>query len=170
MVPLALLALLAAAGRSFPEERILLDRRLETLRRILPDGPNPPADRALVLEMAQSTGLESLDVQPRPPFDSRSPSADVVVDLTAVGGYDEVDRFFRQAALSPRLVDVESLTLTPAGGDAVRLAAVLRLPYRPATAPLPAPPEGARSPLAGVPKAQADEYLRDQAIALAKAD
>src|SRR5438128_70626 len=171
MVPLALLVLLPTfAGRPFPEERILLDRRLETLRRILPDGPNPPADRALVLEMAQSTGLDSLDVQPRPPFDSRSPSADVVVDLTAVGGYDEVDRFFRQAALSPRLIDVESLVLSPAPGDAVRLSAVLRLPYRPATAPLPAPPEGLRGPLAGVPKPQVDEYLRDQAVAVAKAD
>jgi len=171
MVPLALLVLLPIlAGRPFPEERVLLDRRLETLRRILPDGPNPPADRALVLEMAQSTGLESLDVQPRPPFDSRSPSADVVVDLAAVGGYDEVDRFFRQAALSPRLLDVESLGLSPAPGDAVRLVAVLRLPYRPATAPLPAPPEGVRGQLAGVPKPQADEYLRDQALAVAKAD
>lgn len=171
MVPLALLVLLPAiAGRPFPEERILLDRRLETLRRILPDGPNPPADRALVLDMAQSTGLESPDVQPRPPFDSRSPSADVVVDLTAVGGYDEVDRFFRQAALSPRLLDVESLVLSPAAGDAVRLVAVLRLPYRPATAPLPAPPEGVRSLLAGVPKPQVDEYLHDQALAVAKAD
>jgi len=171
MVPLALLVLLPLfAGRPFPEERLLLDRRLETLRRILPDGPNPPGDRALVLEMAQSTGLESVDVQPRPPFDSRSPSADVVVDLAAVGGYDEVDRFFRQVALSPRLLDVESLVLSPAPGDAVRLVAVLRLPYRPATAPLPAPPEGVRSQLAGVPKPQADEYLRDQALALAKAD
>src|SRR5437899_1361620 len=171
MVPLALVALLAAfAGRSFPEERILLDRRLETLRRILPDGPNPPSDRALVLEMAQSTGLESLDVQPRPPFDSRSPSADVVVDLTAVGGSDEVDRLFRQAALSPRLIDVESLVLSPAAGDAVRVVTVLRLPYRPATAPLPAPPEGLRGPLVGVPKPQVDEYLRDQAVAVAKAD
>jgi hypothetical protein len=171
MVPLTLLVLLATlAGRPFPEERILLDRRLETLRRILPDGPNPPADRALVLDMAQSTGLESPDVQPRPPFDSRSPSADVVVDLTAIGGYDEVDRFFRQAALSPRLLDVESLVLSPAPGDAVRVVAVLRLPYRPATAPLPAPPEGVRSLLAGVPKPQVDEYLHDQALAVAKAD
>jgi hypothetical protein len=171
MVPLALLVLLPTlVGRPFPEERVLLDRRLETLRRILPDGPNPPADRALVLEMAQSTGLASLEVQPRPPFDSRSPSADVVVDLTGVGGYDEVDRFFRQAALSPRLIDVENLVLTPASGDAVRIIAVLRLPYRPATAPLPAPPEGLRGQLVGVPKPQADEYLRDQALAVAKAD
>ena len=171
MVRLALLVLLPTfAGRPFSDERLLLDRRLETLRRILPDGPNPPGDRALVLEMAQSTGLESLDVQPRPPFDSRSPSADVVVDLTAVGGYDEVDRFFRQAALSARLIDVESLVLSPAPGDAVRVVVVLRLPYRPATAPLPAPPEGLRGQLAGVPKPQADEYLRDQALAVAKAD
>jgi hypothetical protein len=171
MVPLALLVVLPAlAGRPFPEERLLLDRRLETLRRILPDGPNPPADRALVLELAQSTGLESPDVQPRPPFDSRSPWADVVVDLTAVGSYDEVDRFFRQAALSPRLVDVESLVLSPAPADAVRLVAVLRLPYRPEAAPLPAPPEGLRGSLVGVPRPQFDQYLRDQALALAKAD
>src|SRR2546426_6788900 len=171
MVPLALLVLLLTfAGRPFFDERLLLDRRLETLRRILPDGPNPPGDRALVLEMAQSTGLESLDVHPGPPSDSRSPSADVVVDLTAVGGYDEVDRFSRQAALSPRLIDVESLVLSPAAGDAVRVAAVLRLPYRPAPAPLPAPPEGLRGQLAGEPEAQAGAYLPELALAGAKAD
>ena len=44
-MPLALLlGLLAAApaapaARPFADERVLLDRRLETLRRILPDGP-----------------------------------------------------------------------------------------------------------------------------------
>jgi hypothetical protein len=120
--------------------------------------------------MAQSTGLESLDVQPRPPFDSRSPWADVVVDLSAVGSYDEVDRFFRQAALSPRLIDVESVVLTPAAADAVRVVAVLRVPYRPELSPLPAPPEGLRGSLAGVPKPQADAFLRDQALVLAKSD
>ena len=171
MAPLTLLVLsIALAGRPFAEERVLLDRRLETLRRILPDGHHPPADRTLVLEMAQSTGLESLDVQPRPPFDSRSPWADVVVDLSGVGSYDEVDRFFRQAALSPRLIDVESVALTPATADAVRVVAVLRVPYRPELSPLPAPPEGLRGPLAGVPKPQADAFLRDQALVLAKSD
>ena len=44
---LASLLLLAAAERPFAEERELLDRRLETLRRILPDGPNPGSDVAL---------------------------------------------------------------------------------------------------------------------------
>src|SRR5437762_12631421 len=107
MVPPALLVLLATlAGRPFSEERVLLDRRLETLRRILPDGPNPPADRALVLAMAQSSVLESPPVQPRPPFDSRSPAADVVVALTAVGTYDEGERSIRPAARSPRPLDV----------------------------------------------------------------
>ena len=109
-------------------------------------------------------------MQPRPPFDSRSAWADVVVDLSGVGGYDEVDRFFRQVALSPRLIDVESLTLSPAPGDAVHLVSVLRLPYRPEAAPLPGPPEGVRAQLAGVPRPQADAYLRDQAMSLAKAD
>jgi hypothetical protein len=38
---LPLLLLAAAVQRPFPDERLLLDRRLETLRRILPDGPFP---------------------------------------------------------------------------------------------------------------------------------
>ena len=45
---LACLLLVAAAERPFTEERELLDRRLETLRRILPDGSNPGSDVALI--------------------------------------------------------------------------------------------------------------------------
>ena len=47
MVTLPLVLLLAVpAARPFADERLLLDRRLEALRRILPDGPQPAADVA----------------------------------------------------------------------------------------------------------------------------
>jgi len=45
---LGLLLLAAAPVRPFAEERLLLDRRLETLRRMLPDGATPGNDVALL--------------------------------------------------------------------------------------------------------------------------
>jgi len=54
---------------------------------------------------------------------------DVSFEFSALGGYEEVDRFFQKVALSHRLVDVERLTLTATTEDVVQLAAVLRFPY-----------------------------------------
>ena len=169
---LALLTLLATpvAPRPFGDERLLLDRRLETLRRILPDGPNPAADAALAKELAEGARLASVEALARPPAESTSARADVVVDVSAVGRYAEVDRFVRQVALSPRPIDVESLSVTATPDAVVKLDAVLRLPYRPLRAPLPAPPDGTRARLQGVPRAQADAYVRDMSLALAKSE
>ena len=167
---LALLALLAAVpARPFYEERQLLDRRLETLRRILPDGPNPAADTALVKDLAEGAHLTVIEVKARPPLEAGL-RGDVILDLAAQGRFADVERFFRQVALSPRLVDAESLTLTATPEDVLRVTAMLRVPYRPLKAPLPPPPEGLRSRLAGVPRPVADAYLRDQALALAKSE
>ena len=162
--------LAATATRPFQEERLLLDRRLETLRRILPDGPNPGSDVALVRELADGAKLGSVEALARPPVESTGPKADVALDLVAAGRYADVDRFFRQVALSPRLIDVESLRLTGAPSGLVRLNAVLLLPYRPLRAPLPPPPEGTLARASGVPRLQSEAYLRDQALAAAKAD
>jgi len=171
---LALLTLLALAAtaipRPFSDERLLLDRRLETLRRLLPDGPTPSADAATVKDLAEGARLTSVEALARPPAESNAPRADVVVDLTAMGRFAEVDRFARQVALSPRLIDVESLSITATVDSVVKLTAVLRLPYRPARAPLPAPPDGTRARLQSVPRAQADTYIRDMALALAKSE
>jgi hypothetical protein len=170
-VLLALLALLAvtAPQRPFSEERELLDRRLETLRRILPDGPNPASDVALVREMASSAHLSGTEVLARPPAESGSRGA-LTLDVTAFGRLPDVDRFFRAVALSYRLIDVESMSLAATPENVGHLTAVLRLPYRPGKAPVPAPPEGTRARVAGVPKAQADGYTRDAALALAKSE
>ncbi len=167
---LGLLVLLAAPpARPFNEERLLLDRHLETLRRILPDGPNPLADQALLKELADQARLASVEVQPRAPVEAGT-RGDVPVEVTAVARFGDIDRFFRQVALSHRLLDVESLTLTATPEDVVRLKAVVRVPYRPPRAPLPPPPDGMRSRLSGVPRPTAEAFLRDQALALAKSE
>ena len=168
---LALFAALLAAqpARPFTEERLLLDRRLETLRRILPDGPSASADVLLVRDLAEAARLARVEVQPRPPVESGA-RGEVVHDLTALGGYEEIDRFFQKVALSHRLVDVESLTLTATSEDVIQLAAVLRFPYWPARAPLPPPPESSRGRPAGVPRPTLDAFQRDQSLAFAKSD
>ena len=166
----AVLSLLAVVqpARPFDEERLLLDRRLETLRRILPDGPNPVADVAVVRELAEGAKLGRVALAARPPVETGS-RGDVPIDIAAYGRFADIDRFFRQIALSPRLIDVESLTLSATTEEVIKLSAVVRLPFRPAKAPLPTPPEGKSRPT-GVPRPTLDAFDRDQALALAKSD
>src|SRR5262249_4882193 len=124
MGPLLGLLLLAAPPlRPFAEERQILDRRLETLRRMLPDGPTPAADVALLGDCARAAGL-NLDIRARAPLESGQ-KGDVPVEVTGSGRFAEIDRFFRQVALSARLVDVESLALTAGPGDMIRLVSLL---------------------------------------------
>src|SRR5262249_59318793 len=89
-------------GRPFAEERVLLDRRLETLRRILPDAPNPNADVTLVNDLARAAAI-GLDVRARAPLETAA-TGDVPVDVVGNARFAEIDRFFRQIALSPRLI------------------------------------------------------------------
>lgn len=169
MILLPLLLLAPTLERPFEDERSLLDRRLETLRRILPDGPRPGVDMAVVKELAEGAHLVQADIAARPPLESGS-RGDVVVEVSAIARYADVERFFRQVALSHRLIDVVSLTLTANPDDSVKLATVLRFPYRPVKAPLPAPPDGTRARVSGVARPQADAFIRDQALAVAKSE
>jgi len=166
---LALALLVADVARPFSEERLLLDRRLETLRRILPDGPHPGADIALVREMAATARLSRLEIAARPPVEAGA-RGDVVLDLSATGRFGDLDRFFRQAALTPRLLDVESLTLASSPDNLVRLTAVLRLPFRPLRAPMAPVPDGLRARPGGVPRPIAEAFVRDQGLAFAKSE
>ena len=100
-----LLLLVSVPERPFPDERLLLDRRLEALRRILPDGPIAVADAALGRDMAEQARLAAVESLARPPVESGA-RGHVAVELTAVGSYAQVDRFFGLVALSHRLVDV----------------------------------------------------------------
>jgi hypothetical protein len=167
----ALLATLLAVQptRPFAEERLLLDRRLETLRRILPDGPTASADVLVVRGLAEAASLARVDVQPRPPIESGS-RGEVVLDFSALGGYEETFRFFEKLAASPRLVDVESLSLTATTEDVIQVVAVLRFPYWPARAPLPPAPESPRGRPGGVPRPTLDAFFRDKSLAFAKSD
>ena len=69
-------------ARPLNVERLLLDRRLETLRRILPDGPSPAADMALVREMAEGAKLGRVALAARPPVEA-GPRGDVLIDVAA---------------------------------------------------------------------------------------
>ena len=170
MLPALLAALLAVQpARPFAEERLLLDRRLETLRRILPDGPTASADVLVVRDLAEAARLARVEIQPRPPVESGA-RGEVVLDLTALGGYEAVDRFFQRLAVSHRLADVESLSLTATSENVIQLAAAIRFPYWPARTPLPSPPESPRGRPSGVPRPTLDAFLRDQALAFAKSD
>ena len=170
MLHVLLVTLLAApTARPFADERHLLDRRLETLRRILPDGPATSGDILHVRDLAETARLAHVEIQARPPVESGR-RGDVVLDLGALGGYEEIDRFFQKTSLSQRLIDVESLTLTATTEDVIKLAAVLRLPYWPVRAPLPPPPESPRPRPAGVPRPALDAFRHDQALALAKSE
>jgi hypothetical protein len=166
---LALVLGAAVPARPYAEERALLDRRLEALHRVLPDGPQPTADQALVSELARSASLTDTDIQARAPLETGGTRGHVLVDVKARGRYADVERFFRQVALSPRLVDVESLTLTAAAGEQTTLTALLRLPYRPLHAPLPPAPEDIPRP-AGMTRPQLGAYLHGQALSLAKSE
>jgi hypothetical protein len=166
LLPL-LLALAPAGPRPFAEERLLLDGRLETLRRILPDGAHPAVDEATVIELARGTALADLTLKARPPLETAS-LGEIVLDVGARGSLAEAERFFRQVALSPRLIDVESLDLTASPAGQVRLTTALKLPYRPARAPLPAVPEGPRP--SGASRPQLEQFGKDLALALAKSE
>lgn len=168
ILPLLLL-LSALPPRPFGEERQLLDRRLAALSRALPDAPTGQADAAHARDLGLAAGLTAVDALARPPREAGA-TGEVLVDVTALGLYVEIDRFFRQVQLSPRLVDVVSVTLQATPDERVKLDAVLSFPYRPARAPLPPPPEDLRARTAGVPRATADQFLRDHALLLAKAE
>src|SRR5262245_14746871 len=171
MILPGLLAVAAAALplRDFSEERMLLDRRLETLRRILPDGPSPLADVAHIRQLAEAAKVLRVEVTARAPVESGA-RGDVPVDVVGYGRFAEVDRFFRSGALSHGLLDVENVTLTATPEDVIKMTAVVHAPFRPLRAPLPAPPDTPRGRPTGVAKPIVETYYRDQAIALAKSE
>lgn len=160
--------MLVVGVRPFPEERALLERRLETLRRILPDAAYPPTDIAHVREMAETARLGSLEVTARPPLENGARGW-VPVEVAAVARYEDIDRFFRQVALSLRLIDVETVTLSAVPGRMVKLAATLHVPFRPSRAPAPRVPDGVHAQAVG-PRADAEAFVKEQALLAAKAE
>ena len=52
----------------------------------------------------------------------------------------------------------------------MRFTTIVNLPYRPARAPLPPPPEGARALAQQTPRPQVEAFLKDQSLAVAKSE
>ena len=171
-VALLLLSASLADGRSFEDERHLQRRRLETLRRILPDGRRAEADLALVHRLADEAALEQVTLSERPDdgSDVTREVGHVAIEIQAQASYQQLERFFSQVALHHRLVDVERLSLQSTPDRDVHLSAQLRLPYRPEGTALPAPPQGLERVLNGVPTAQTAAFQRHEALALAKSN
>lgn len=168
MILAALLFLAAPSARPFAEERALLDRRLETLRRLLPDGPNPGADIATLREIAEAARLQQFEAAARPPLEAGRVGW-VVLDAQATGRFPDVNLFFQRVAQLSRPVDVESLALKATAEGLVRLSCVIRFPFRILKAPLPAAPAVARPPGAAT-RPQIEAYVRDQNLLFAKSD
>jgi hypothetical protein len=168
MLTVVLFLAAAAASRPHNEERDLLDRRLAAVRRHLPDGAQPAVDAALVNGLADAALLRRGTVTARPLVEG-GPS-EIVLDVVAFGRFTSIETFVRQLAESARLIDVENLALSATPEDTIRVTASLRLPYWPAGARLPPPPEGAAERAKGMPRNMADAFVRDQAVLLAKTE
>jgi len=162
------LAVAPQPARTFDQERHLLSRRLETLRRILPDGRDPRRDVAELERTADEAGLIGLVATPR--AESGDEPRHVSIDLEGEASYGDIDRFFGRLAVSHRLIDVAELTLLATAAELVRYEAVVRVPFHPTGTPLPAPPEGTDAVVRGVPPPLAQAFLRDEALALLKSD
>jgi hypothetical protein len=167
MLLLALLMASAAAPRPYAEERELLDRRLAAVRRGLPDGPQPAADIGHVNALADAALLRRASVNARAPQESAG-LGEIAIEIAAFGRFTSIETFFRQIAASPRLVDVESVSLASTSEDTIRLTATLRVPHWPANARLPAPPEGIADRARGIARNLTDQFVRDHSLLLAK--
>ena len=171
MRALFLLVLAAAQvgpARPFAEERQILDRHLQALARVLPDGATPVEDAALVSQIAAEAGLRNFEVGPPTVTESAS-SGQTRRTITGNATYPDTDRFFRAIQGSSRLIDVESLSLRP-GEFGVRIEARLRFHHRPARAPLnPALQQTrTRDRTKGATREQAAKFARDEQLALDK--
>src|SRR5581483_3817848 len=137
----ALLLAAALAPRPFAEERDLLDRRLATVARALPDGAHAPVDIAYTKALADAAHLQISSVAARSPVEAQG-RGEIVVDCVAFGRFTNVETFFRQLLQTPRVIDVVSVALASTPEETIRMTAVLRFPFWPAQSRLPAPPEG----------------------------
>ena len=167
-VIVAALALQPAAGRPYPEERLLLDRHLAQVARALPDAPTPEADEKTLRDLAAEAGLRQVEVGP-PTVTETGSIGQSRRTLLAIATFPDTDRFFRAVQTATRLIDVESLTLRPADFG-VRIEARLRTHHRPAkaVASLSLDPSRLRERTRGASREDATRFARDEQVALEK--
>jgi hypothetical protein len=166
---LGLLALLqSATGRPYPEERQLLDRHLTSLSRALPDGATPDADATLLKQIAAEAGLRNVVVG-APTVTETGTLGQSRRSLTAAATFPDTDRFFRALQGSPRLIDVEALSLRVADFG-VAVEARIRFHHRSARALTSSAldPARARDRTRGATREQAAKFIRDEQLALEK--
>lgn len=158
----------APPGRPYSEERQLLDRHLARLARALPDAPTPDADAATLQTLANETGLREVVIGP-PTITESGSLGQSRRTLNATSTFPDADRFFRAVQGSPRLIDVESLTLR-AAEFGVHIEARLRFYHRSAQAAPSAAldPAYRRDRTRGATREEGLRFARDEQLVLEK--
>lgn len=117
---------LKAARKSTPK----LTATLERLRRAVPEDPNLAEFLLQANGIAEESGVDWLNVAPLPPAVSETPTlpAKIGLNITIEGGYFQVLDYLNRLAELPRIVVIDSLSLTPGEAEASgapRMTAVL---------------------------------------------
>lgn len=156
------------AGRPYSEERQILDRHLAQVARALPDRPSPDEDEALLRQLAEESGLRTVEVG-APTVTETGALGQSRRSFSAASTYPDADRFFRAVQTATRLIDVESLVLRPSDFG-VRLEAGIRFYHRAArVVPLAAlDPGRMRDRTRGATREEAERFARDEQLVLEK--
>lgn len=117
---------LKVARKNMPK----LSATLERLRRAIPEDPNLAEFILQANEIAEQSGVDWLNIAPAPPATGAAPNlpATVGLNITVDGGYFQVLDYLNRLSELPRIVIVDSLSLTPGEAEASgapRMSAVL---------------------------------------------
>jgi len=105
---------LQAAQERVPE----LAARLEQLRVAVPEQPNLAQFILDANDAAERSGINFISISPSPPTagETVGPSA-IALSINISGGYFQLLDFLNRLEAMPRIVVVDNLTLSPAGGE-----------------------------------------------------
>ncbi len=107
-----------------------LSAALERLRRAIPEDPNLAEFILQANEIAEASGVDWLNIAPAPPATGAAANlpATVGLNITVDGGYFQVLDYLNRLSELPRIVIIDSLSLTPGEAEASgapRMSAVL---------------------------------------------
>lgn len=107
-----------------------LSAGLERLRRAIPEDPNLAEFILQANEIAEASGVDWLNIAPAPPATGAAANlpATVGLNITVDGGYFQVLDYLNRLSELPRIVIIDSLSLTPGEAEASgapRMSAVL---------------------------------------------
>lgn len=122
------LELRLARLRASQENATGLMADLETLRRAVPDEPELAQFILDANDIAETSGVAFLSISPGVPSLSTDGTPPVVtLNISVRGTYDSVIDYLRLLEELPRIVVVDSVSLTPEGTDQLNVALIARM-------------------------------------------